>query len=187
MKQRKTMIAAWTALLVAIGIVLAVVIPGNSSSFEEGRLASPKILLKPGERRAVAIRSDAVEVRLFVEGLPFRETPHAQALMNDIDGIPLSMAQRDILDHSLARYRQLPTESGATPACYDPHHIFRYFNAAGEEIGKLEVCYCCRQVRVYGLDENRAEGEIWQFDFEGVGAMLKAMKVPTDINCSGRG
>ncbi len=181
------MIAVWTALLIAIGVVLALAIPGSNASLDEGRLASPEILLKPGERRTVAVSSDAVEIRLFVEGLPFRETPHVQALMNDTDGIPLSAAQRDILDRSLARYRLLPSESDATPACYDPHHIFRYFNAKGEQIGKLEVCYCCRQVRVYAPDENRAEGEIWAFDFEGVAALLKAMDVPTDINCSGRG
>lgn len=187
MKQKNAMIAIWTALLIAIGVGLGLVMSDGKSPFDHDPLAAPTILLKPGEREAVTVSSEAVEVRLFVEGLPFREPRRTQDLMNDVDGIPLTKAQREILDRSLARYRLLPSESDATPACYDPHHLFRYFNAKGEEVGKLEVCYCCRQVRVYSPDQNRAEGEIWEFDFEGVAAMLDSMNVPTDVNCSGRG
>ena len=186
MKQRNAMIAVWAALLLSVGTALALAVQDAGAPLEDDPFFVPESELKPGESRRVAVSPDAVEVRLFVEGLPFRETPHVQALMDQTAGLPLTGADREILDRSLIRYRLLPSEQHATPACYDPHHIFRYFNAKGEQVGKLEVCYCCRQVRVYSDDPRRARGEVFDFDFEGAATMLKAMNVPTDINCSER-
>lgn len=186
MKQRNAIIAMWAALLISIGVTLALVI-ADSAPLEDDHFSSPESALKPGERQLVAVSPDATEVRLFVQGLPFRESPRTQALMNETEGLPLTRAQRDILDRSLMRHRLLPSESVATPACYDPHHVFRYFDAKGEHVGTLEVCYCCRQVRVYATDQGLNEGEVWEFDFEGAAAILKAMDVPTDINCPQQG
>ncbi|ALH82405.1 hypothetical protein AN936_19210 [Sphingopyxis macrogoltabida] len=187
MKQRNAMVAVWTALFIAIGATLSLAMPDSKSPLKGDPFVLSKNELKPGERRPVVVSPEAVEVRLFVDGLPFRESSHVQALMNDTEGLRLSRAQREILDRSLTRHRLSPSESDATPACYDPHHFFRYFDAKGERIGELEVCYCCRQVRLYAPDQKLNEGEIWEFDFEGAAKLLKAMNVPTDINCPGRG
>jgi hypothetical protein len=183
MKQRNAMIAVWLAMFVALGLTLGFALQDSGFSAAE----DPKSELEPGEGQLVAIRPDAVEVRLFVEGFPLRETPRTLELMDKTEGVPLTKAQRAILDRSLTRYRLRPSESDATPACYDPHHFFRYFNSKGEQVAEFQVCYCCRQVRVHASDQNAREGEVWRFDFAGVAAMLKDMDVPTDIGCRERG
>lgn len=109
--------------------------------------------------------------------------------MNDPDGILLTAGQKAILDRSVHRYRAKPSEMGkyAMPACFVPHHFFRYYDKGGRQIGELAVCYCCGDIRVtpYSYGPNGDGSEVWDFDYDGVKKMLKEMDVPTDIDCPG--
>jgi hypothetical protein len=186
MKQRNTMITVWTALLIAVGVTLAAVLSTDPLRVDEDYSAYPTSDMRPGERKPVVISRDAVEVRLFVEGLPFREPARTQELINDVDGVRLTKAQRDILEGSLHRYRLLPSEFDDYPACFIPHHFFRYYDRQGNQLADLQICYCCRQVRLNSWGYRWIQGEILQFDFDEVAEMLKTMDVPTDVNCPER-
>lgn len=175
MKQRNAMIAVWTALLIAIIAVLA-----TASGSRETRAE-----LKPGERRAVIVSPGATEVRLFVEGLPFREPPRIQKIMNDGVGILLTKDQRAVLDRAVHRYRLKPGELGeARPACFIPHHFFRYYDNSGKQIGELAVCYCCGGIAINSdfADPYWGQG-VLQFDYGSVAKMLKEIEIPTNIEC----
>ncbi|KQZ63766.1 hypothetical protein ASD67_04230 [Sphingopyxis sp. Root1497] len=145
--------------------------------------------LRVGERIRVVPAPDAVEVRLFVEGVPHRTTARVNQLINNPDGILLTAGQRAILDRSVHRYRAKPSEMGKydMPACFIPHHFFRYYDKDGRQIGELAVCYCCGDIRVtpYTYGPNGDRSEVWDFDYDGVKKMLKEMDVPTDIDCVG--
>jgi hypothetical protein len=183
MKQRNAMIAVWTALLIAIGLTLAMALGSGSAGPERDDM-------RLGEKRLVAVNPDAVEVRLFVSGTSTNVSARAQELIGNRQGIALTRDQRAILDRSLYRHRASVYDQPAAANCvFDPHHIFRYFDAKGEQVGELQVCFCCRDVFLFKPDHQRLGGEeeYWEFDFDGLAAMLQAADIPTDIDCPGRG
>ena len=183
MKQRNAMIAVWAALLLSVGTALVLAVQDGGPSAGNDIFFIPESELKPGQRERIVVNPEAAEVRLFVEGIPFREPSRTRELIDDVDGVLLTKAQRDILERSLHRYRLPPSEFEDYPACFIPHHFFRYYDAQGNELGELAVCYCCRQVRLNSWSYRRIEGEILQFDYEAIEKMLAGMKVPTNINC----
>ncbi|WP_144037946.1 hypothetical protein [Sphingopyxis sp. KK2] len=178
-----------TTLILAIGALVYGMASPPAKPVPVEEPVAESSALRFGERVRVSPAPDAVEVRLFVEGVPHRATPRVNQLMNDPDGILLTAEQRAILDQSVHRYRAKPSEMGkySMPACYIPHHFFRYYDKRGQQIGELEVCYCCGDIRVkpYSYGPNSDGSEVWDFDYDAVKKMLKAMDVPTDIDCPG--
>jgi hypothetical protein len=177
------------SLILALGGLVHGLTPSPAKSVPVEEPIEESSALRFGERVRVVPAPDAAEVRLFVEGIPHRATARVNQLMNDPDGILLTAEQRAILDRSVHRYRAKPSEMGkySMPACFIPHHFFRYYDKGGQQIGELAVCYCCGDIRVtpYNYGPNGDASEVWDFDYDAVKKMLKAMDVPTDIDCPG--
>ena len=183
MKSSNAVITISVALLVAIGVALGVALEVPNSS--EVRLVSATTELKPGQRKLVVIAPQAFEVRLFVEGMSRPNPKRVVELMKDRDGILLTAKQRARLDRSMVRHRMTRAEyeNHATAGCFIPHHFFRYYDAAGKQMGELAVCYCCGGVAVSSTDPPLGDDEGWVFDHAGIKQMLKDMNVPVDIDC----
>ena len=128
---------------------------------------------------------DAADVRLFVEGLPFREPAATQKLMANEKGISLTEGQRAILGQSIQKRRATQEHILNQPGCFDPHHFFRFYDRKGEVFAELAVCYCCGGAKLRGSSAAKIMGDadFIDFDFAAIKEMLVSMKVPTSINC----
>lgn len=179
---KRSLIILATCLLV-VGALAAL---WREASPERKVELTKKITLSSGEKTQVAILNDADEVRLFVEGIPFRENAHIRDLIDDVDGIALTKAQRVVFERTIYKYRPTADDIAARPACFIPHHFFRYY-VDGKQVGELAVCFCCGGVSL-NHDGPKAvlnEGEQLDVDYPALKKMLTAMNVPTDINCQG--
>lgn len=136
----------------------------------------------PEKPRSLA---EAADVRLFIEGLPHREPPSTQKLINNVNGISLTEDQRTILEQAIRKRRATYEDIYGQPACFIPHHFFRFYDSDGAVFATLAVCYCCGGARLEGPAAARIMGEadFIDFDYFAVKGMLRRMSVPTDIDC----
>lgn len=102
----------------------------------------------------------------------------------------LTPQQRERLERTIRHVRlvgRLPWDVAAgSPACFAPHHFFRYEDADGKALGEVAVCFCCLGVAIKPADGG-ARGYLSQDD---VGAdlvelkqLVRSMGAPTDIQC----
>jgi hypothetical protein len=182
MKSRNAVIAMWTALLVAIGLVLALAAAPNAA--DEDFVVSPPLEPTAG---SVAVKPwpEANEVRLVVADLSFEEQAKTGAWTSRPEGVVLTPRQRAIVDESVHLYRMTKKEADhrAYAGCFIPHHFFRYFDKSGRQIGELQICYCCQGIAMEPALRPSDIYDEWQFDFPKVERMLHEMGVSTDINC----
>lgn len=182
MKQRNAMIAAWVAMLIAIGIALSLTATSAGPANEAMADAMGKVR---GTTTAIRPWPEATEVRLFVEDLSYDERQRTGVSMSNPKGVVLNAVQRVTLDKSVTLYRMTPEEyeNAAYAACFIPHHFFRYYDSNGRQLGELAVCYCCRGIGLPTTFREIRDDEEWQFDFEAVKTMLEGMNIPTNIHC----
>lgn len=184
MNQRSTIVAVWTALLVAVGIALSLSMAGSDRAGIEPAVSEQPTRGARGVKAAVRPWPEATEVRLFVEDLSYDERERTGATMSNPKGVALTATQRATLDESVTLYRMTAKEYGDyAAACFIPHHFFRYYDTSGRRLGELSVCYCCDGIEFSPAFQQLCPEEEWQFDFDGVEKMLKEMGVPTDVNC----
>ena len=102
-------------------------------------------------------------------------------------GVDLTTAERQEFEQSIKKsvtVRQAGKDypSGSDAACFIPHHFFRYYDAKGRKIGEVEICFCCTGgVASPSLTTRNDEHEV--FDVERIKALVKKMKLPTDVSC----
>lgn len=72
------------------------------------------------------------------------------------------------------------------PACFVPHHFFRYYDRSGKQLGEIAVCFCCYQAQArpeLPFEEDRRK---WlAVDMLKVEALVKAMGLSTQQQCGG--
>lgn len=99
----------------------------------------------------------------------------------------LTKPERERLEAALTREVFLReadiNDPGTAAACFIPHHFFRYYDAAGKQIGELSVCLCCG-----GVDANPRvipEGSRDYLDvrIRLVEKLVADMGLPTDVGC----
>lgn len=121
----------------------------------------------------------ASEVRLFVEtsvgrnGTPIFHLPRGKVL---------NSVQRTQLESLFKIHKRLPEE--LSTFCFIPHHFFRYYNRNDEVVGELQVCFCCAGIQQSGKSNIRLkEGQKLHADFKGLGAFVRSLGEPTDVQC----
>lgn len=136
-------------------------------------------------RAPAVFYTDAESVRLFVRA---DQTEGGGPDHLETNGRLLSTDERRAFEEaiSIASYRQTESESDAA-ACFVPHHFFRYYDAQGEQVGEIAVCFCCYGVfATRGLDESVAAGADYadlEFDEPALRRLVQRMGLPVDINC----
>jgi hypothetical protein len=65
--------------------------------------------------------------------------------------------------------------------CFIPHHFFRYFDAAGRQIGQIAVCFCCDGAAA--APRFAGEDEQLDADLAAIGPIIKGLGYRTDIDC----
>lgn len=143
--------------------------------------------LNVGETVPVRLWPEATEVRLFVEDMPYDQAEASGKTMTNPAGTRLTKAQRAILDTALRRHRMTEEESNWVAACFVPHHFFRYYDAGGNKLGELALCYCCKGVSPSSYFPALRYDEIWEFDYDRIKAMMAAMGISSQAQCNGAG
>jgi hypothetical protein len=120
---------------------------------------------------------EATDVRLFISETgpdgPFVEPA----------GRRLSVADRSAFEQTLAAvtYSAGPSEAAA---CYVPHHFFRYFNDAGQEVGEVAICFCCKEARLTPDTLPAGPYVVLDFDEPRLREVIAALSLPTDVGCN---
>ena len=118
----------------------------------------------------------AIEVRLFVEVGYDDVGP----ILSNADGVELTPSQREQLEKSLS-VAPMPDDMAA---CFVPHHFFRYFDASGEQIGEVEVCFCCSGVSAKGSRMlETADSEILSADYNALKNLVEDLGERTEVMC----
>ena len=119
----------------------------------------------------------AEEVRLFVEK---EYGPDGTPIFSKPGGRLLNSSELADFEGSL-RIENAP-ESMA--ACFIPHHFFRYYDGRGEQIGEIEVCFCCAGVEASeGAKIALGSDQILSADFNKMEAIVRRLGEPTEVLC----
>lgn len=119
----------------------------------------------------------AATVKLFVESGKY--TKDSEVILISEAGQALTPGQRTTIESALFVSPIDPTAS--SPACFIPHHFFRYYDAAGKQLGEVAVCFCCGGVRV---DPARLSPLTeYEADYGKLEKLVQDMGLPTDIEC----
>lgn len=126
---------------------------------------------------AVAPYPDAVEVRLFVS------TP---AGTEQVEARKLSLPERQAFEQTLKlnNYDRGPEYAAA---CFVPHHFFRYFDAAGKQVGEISVCFCCGgTASTPNIAAPLPKGATYQelgVKYDALETLLKSWDIESEIGC----
>lgn len=126
---------------------------------------------------AVAPYPDAVEVRLFVS------TP---AGTEQVEARKLSLPERQAFEQTLKlnNYDRGPEYAAA---CFVPHHFFRYFDAAGKQVGEISVCFCCGGTAstptIAAPLPKDATYQVLGVKYDDLATLLKSWDVESEIGC----
>lgn len=127
---------------------------------------------------------EAVSVRLFVEAEE-RTSDGDRAYVRP-QGQRLSAAQRAEFERNL-RLISFDKAPDAAMACFVPHHFLRYYDASGEQIGELSICFCCAEVQAKGKPTTAAmpEGATYQeiVFLNGLKSAIANLGYSTEIGC----
>jgi hypothetical protein len=98
-------------------------------------------------------------------------------------GTILTKVQRAEFDQSVRKITLLNDGSVAAVACFDPHHFFRYYDATGQKIGEISVCFCCGNSRFDPVLRKRADKQWIDVDIDMAERFVKKLGLPTDMHC----
>lgn len=102
----------------------------------------------------------------------------------------LSAQERASFEQHLRRVRLVgfpltPKVLTAGPACFVPHHFFRYYDQRGRQLGEIAVCFCCLGAEANPrLPFENGETDALSVDIPGVKSFVKSLGVPTEIQCT---
>lgn len=120
---------------------------------------------------------DATEVRLFVQT---GYSDDYEPILSSPRGVILSDEQRQSFEDTLS-IAAAPAEAYS---CFVPHHFFRYFDADGDQVGEVSVCFCCVGVDASGSDALlHNQSEIIDADFDELEHLVTSLGEPTDVLC----
>jgi hypothetical protein len=101
----------------------------------------------------------------------------------------LTSAERSTFESALHRLQLIgvPPAEPPSPACFVPHHFFRYYSATGQQIGEVAVCFCCRGFMAtpalpYGNGQGGRKDE-FSLDIARTKAFVRSLGLPTDMMC----
>ena len=163
------LIAAVVLLLAAVGGDARIVGSAQASADDPPRI----IRLRPAK-----LFPEAVQVRLFVESGRYGADNRPILVSNS--GRILTATERREFESALtiATYDRFTTG----PACFIPHHFFRYYNRQGRQVGEVAVCFCCAQYSVSPRRGRRGETDLGRLDPK-LKKLVGRMGLPTDIEC----
>lgn len=120
---------------------------------------------------------NASQVRLFVE---VSYTEDGGPILSNAEGIPLTDVERAQFEDTL-KFVAAPEYMAA---CFIPHHFFRYFGSNGEQLGEVEVCFCCAGVAAAGSNQLiERSGEMLSADYHVLEKLISKLGEPTDVMC----
>ena len=97
-------------------------------------------------------------------------------------GPRLNAAQISMLKKSV--YIRQPDSDESFAGCFIPHHFFRFFDAKGQQISEVQVCFCCGGFYVSGAGKlNADDHEIFDGKLGQIESLVRELGVRTDINC----
>lgn len=158
---------------------------GQISTVEQGAFPdpSPKYLLWTTQAEAYPA---AVEVRLVVDNDVFDK--NYRVIERPATVRVLSAKERRDFGRALLRQRVIgPAPDGDlqpdAPACFVPHHFFRYYDRAGLQVGEVAVCFCCYQARA-APEIIEGDRRTWfAVNVSDVKALVRGMGLPTQQQC----
>jgi hypothetical protein len=172
-----------TAMVILAGVASAgcgktqVVLPPDGSSLTYLRVISP-----------VQPYPQATLVKLAVDNTEFdRRT--GQVIEHPETVRVLSAAERATFEKTLHRERVIgirPPEPDS-PACFIPHHFFRYYSGTGQQIGEIKLCFCCGGYRAtpafpYGSGRG-GQGDEFKVNLTEAKAFVQSLGLRTDMMC----
>lgn len=132
--------------------------------------------------------ADAAQVRLALDNTEInRQT--GQVVEHPETMRVLSPAERATFESGLHRERLIgvPPPELATPACFIPHHFFRYYSATGQQVGEIKVCFCCGGYEAtprlpYGNGRGDQRDE-FKVNLTQTKAFVRGLGLRTDMMC----
>ena len=108
--------------------------------------------------------------------------------MSNPDGRELTKEERRVFEAAISKkiVIQRPESDGEVgygAACFVPHHFFRYYDGNGNNVGEIEVCFCCEDANSNPqlID---ADKDMWvEYDVPAIKQFVKSLNLPTDVNC----
>lgn len=131
---------------------------------------------------------EAAYVKLAVENAEFdRRT--GQVIDRPETVRVLSATERATFENGLHRERLvgIPPAEPASPACFVPHHFFRYYSATGQQVGEIKVCFCCGAfLATPGLPYGNGRGgpkDQFTINLRETKAFVRGLGLRTDVLC----
>ena len=127
--------------------ILLIVLAAALTGCGKNRIAMPQIGYALTYLRVVAPAHpypEAAVVKLAIDNTEFDH--RSGRLIEHPDTIRvLTPSERATFESTLHRVRLVgfPPPDAPSPACFVPHHFFRYYSATGKQIGEVAVCFCC--------------------------------------------
>lgn len=171
-------------------LAFALLLVGGALSGCDGpKLALPPKGYKPTYLRVITpvhAYAGATQVRLIVDNT---EVDRAGQIIEHPETVRvLSPAERAAFEDALHRVRLFgfpPREDrGFGPACFVPHHFFRYYSATGRQVGEIAVCFCCSgfDAKPAAPDANAQAGAFY-VDISQAKAFVRGLGLRTEMSC----
>ncbi len=167
-----------THIICLISLCLATFSCGNSDQSPEEVQGKPVIT-----KTALRLYPEATSVVLYVSAKPKTDSS-GNFIIGQTKGIQLTPEQRKRFEASFYQAHLVsgPDQQEAS-ACFFPHHFFKYYDASGQQVGQVAICFCC-----LGASMNPVAGKFtatdWvDQDWEALRSLMTSMKVPTDFEC----
>lgn len=159
---------------------------GQISTAERGPFdqPSPKFLIWTTK---AAPYPAAVEVRLVVDNDSFDK--NFKIIERPATERVLKAEERRVFERALLRQRVIgPAPEGDlepdAPACFVPHHFFRYYDRSGLQVGEVAVCFCCYQAQATPQLSFESDRRQWfAVNVSDVKALVRGMGLPTQQQC----
>lgn len=151
---------------------------------------SPAVKMKETNSETVITRTrlsmypDAKSVVLYVSADP-RPDKSGRFIISHTKGIRLTADQRKLFESAFYRANLVSgTDQREIAACFQPHHFFTYYDAAGRQIGEVQVCFCCNQMAMFPDMTPESTSTSWNGqDWKVLSELLASMKVSADFHC----
>ena len=130
--------------------------------------------------------ADAARVTLTIDNTEVDRTGHIIEHPETVR--VLSATEKATFERTLQRVRLVgfpPRPDDSTgPACFVPHHFFRYYSAAGRQVGEIAVCFCCSgsDANPSSPDANARAGTFY-VDIGEAKAFVRGLGLRTDMMC----
>ena len=127
-----------------------------------------------GKKAPVSLFPEAAYVQIYVDADDDKMTEKAGPKLNEKQRAKL---QSIVFIETVDPDREMT-------ACFVPHHWFRYFDAKGNQIGEVAVCFCCFQVSIDPAPASAYSSDhIVSGDMQKLEKLVHELGQPTNIAC----